>query len=325
MEDLKSLSTLVKVAQTGSFTAAARQLGMTTPAVSKIIARLEKELDTRLFNRTTRQLSLTSQGRVFLEKATHALGELEAAVDRLHEARHEAAGLVRIVSNVAIGKEYVLPLLASFMARHPKVVVEIKFDDGVPDLVREGFDIGIQNLESGEQSYVSRPLGAFPLILVASPGYLARKGIPRSPADLSGHEAVSVRQNSGQAAMWEFRRVDGRSRKPKSGLSDRFLHEPAARLLVAEQYDAVINGALLGMGITVVFAHTVLRYLRDGELKVLLPDFDVRGVGAENNRVYLRYPHREYLPFSVRLLVEFLVDHFRSEENLRFDSHAYAA
>ena len=326
MEDLKSLTSLVRVAQTGSFTAAARQLGMTTPAISKIIARLEKELDTRLFNRTTRQLSLTSQGRLFLERATAALAELDQAVDMLREARHEAAGLVRIATNVAIGKEYILPLLADFMGRYPKVTLEIKFDDGAPDLVREGYDIGIQHWEAGEESYISRPLCAFPLILVASPAYLASRGIPVKPEDLAQHEAVSVRQNSGQVATWQFRPDPGNRKKAlRLRRSELYVHNPRARLIVAEQYDAVINGALLGMGVTVVFAHTVLRYLHSGELKVLLPDYDVTGSGIENNKVFLRYPHREHLPYSVRVLVDFLVAHFRSEENLRFDKHGFAA
>ena len=324
MEDMKNLTTLIAVAQTGSLTAAGRQLGMTTSAVSKLVARYEKDLDARLFNRTTRQLSLTNQGRLFLEKAQHALAELAEAVDQLHESRQEAAGLIRIASNVAIGKEYILPLLADFMARHPKVSVEIKFDDGIADLVREGYDIGIQHIEISEQSYISRPLGQFPMILVASPGYLARKGIPRTPADLSAHDAVSVRQNSGQNAAWEFSRVAEGMRKPRSVQPKPFLHVPAARLLVAEQYDAVINGALLGMGITVVFAQTVLPHLRRGELKVLLPDFEVSGVGIENNRLFLRYPHREYQPYSVRLLVDMLVEHFRNKDSLKFDRHAWA-
>jgi DNA-binding transcriptional LysR family regulator len=320
MESLKNLATVVCVAQTGSFTAAGRQLGLSTPAVSKIVARLEQELDTRLFNRTTRQLSLTSQGQVFLERAGIALRELEGAVDALHEARSEASGLIRIVSNVAIGKEVILPLLARFMSRYPKVSVEMRFDDGVPDLVREGFDIGIHHLEVGEQSYVSRLLGVLPLALVASPEYLSRRGVPRTPADLAAHDAVSVRQNSGQPAVWEFK---ARAARRGRG-AEVYRHEPAARLLVAEQYDAVVNGALLGMGITVVFAHTVLRHLRAGDLRVLLPEYEVRGTGVEGNRIQLRYPHRRHLPFSVRLLVDFLVEHFRDEENLRFDAQAYA-
>ena len=265
MQDLKSITVLVRVAQAGSFTAAARQLGMSTPAVSKIVARLERDLDTRLFNRTTRQLSLTNHGRLFLERARAALGEMDRAVEMLREARHEPAGSVRIATNVAVGKEFLLPVLADFMARYPKVALEIKFDDGRIDLVREGFDIGLQNWEAvGERSYVSRLLCELPLILVASPAYLDKRQVPQTPEDLERHEAVSVRQNSGQVAGWEFTADSPRRRKAP------YTIYPRARLLVTEQYDAVINAARLGLGVTVVFAHTVLRELQRGELKVLL-------------------------------------------------------
>jgi LysR family transcriptional activator of dmlA len=327
MEDLKSLTALVLVVQTSSFTAAASQMGITAAAVSKIIGRLEKELDTRLLNRTTRQVSLTNHGRLFVEKATAALNQLDQAVDLLRESRNEPAGLVRIATNVAIGKEYILPLLADFMNQYPKVSLEMRFDDRAPDLVREGFDLGIQHWETGEKSFVARHLGDFPMILVASPAYLERKGIPRTPQDLAQHEAVSIKLNSGQLATWEFRldRAKQGNDAGETGKDEVHVHRPKARLLITEQYDAVVNGVLLGLGVTVVFAHCVLRYLRTNELKVLLPDYDIKGAGVENNRVFLRYPHREHLPYSVRVLVDFLSDHFRNQDNLSFDRHLHAA
>lgn len=323
MDELRTLTTFAQVSQHGSFTEAARHLGMTTAAVSKIIMRLERHLDTRLFKRTTRQLSLTSEGRLFLDKVKAALAQLNQGMDMLREGRHEPAGLVRVLTNAAFGKDHLLPRMAAFLERYPKVDLDIRFDDSQLDLIKEGYDMAIQVRDATEKSYISRRLCDLPLVLVASPAYLARRGIPRSVEDLRRHECITVRLTSGQNAAWEFRRLAPTGRRGTTKM-ERDHYQPKGRLIVVGQYDAVLDAALAGLGPTVVFAHSVLRYLRSGELKVLLPDYRIKGGGTENTQIYLCYPHREYLPFNVRVLVEYLVESFRDYPEPRLDPAWFA-
>jgi DNA-binding transcriptional LysR family regulator len=326
MNDLKGFELLVSVARTGSFTETAKLKGLTAAAVSKIVSRLEREIGVRFFSRTTRQVTLTKQGRIFVEKTTAGLEQFDEAICILRQEMNEPIGQVRITTNAAFGKELILPLLPHFFERHPKVDLEICFNDGVLDLVKEGFDIGIQTQPKGEGSYISRLLCKPPLALIASPAYLKRYGKPSTPEDLEHHQCINVRLRSGQLAQWEFvSRQTKKRRNAQAGSSDTYLLTPRGRLLVSDQYDAIVNSALTGLGITVVYAHSVLRYLRHGELKVLLPDFEVGGESIENNGIYIRYPHRTFLPSATRAFADFLTEHFKMEENSEFDWHRYAA
>lgn len=310
MDDLKALKAFRAVSRCGSFTAAARQLGMTTAAVSKSVGRLEKQLDTRLFNRSTRQLSLTDEGRLFLEKVNSALDTLDEGVDRLHEHRRQPAGVISIATATAFGKDHLLARLADFLDRYPRIRLEMRFDDSRIDLIREGYDLSIQFRPPSEQTYIARALCELPMVLVGSPDYLARRGIPGTVAELKEHERVTLRQESGQIAAWQFHRLDRNPGKGDSRLrAER--HLPEGRLLLAGQYDAVLDSALAGHGLTVTYADSVLRYLKTGELKILLPDYRITGGGLESTRIYLCYPHKEYLSYNTRTLIDFLVDSFR--------------
>lgn len=316
MNDLKSFELLVSVAQTGSFTATARQKGLTTAAVSKIVSRLEREVGVRFFSRTTRQVSLTSQGRIFVEKAALALEQFDHAMGLLHEGKNEPSGSVRVTTNAAFGKDLIVPLLPGFLDRFPKVDLEIRFHDGMLDLVKEGYDLGIQNQPQGEGTYVSRLLCQLPLALVASPAYLKRFGTPVIPQDLVHHQCVNVRLSSGQAARWKFVPLTAPGSAANQAAPGEHLHIPNGRVLVSEQYDAVVNAALAGLGLTVVFAQSVMRYLQTGELQVVLPDFEVEAGSLENNHVYIRYPHREYLPLATRAFIDFLLTHFKQQDSM---------
>lgn len=318
MKDLKQLRAFVAVAESGSFTAAAQHLGMTTPAVSKAVSRLEEALDTRLFRRTTRRIALTEEGRLYLTRVTSALAELDRAEDLLKESRQEPSGVIRVLTNAAVGKHYLLPIVAPFLGRYPKIDLELRFDDGQYDLVKEGFDFSLQLAPAREISQVCRHLMDLDLelVLVASPRYLASHGVPRTPADLARHRCINVLRHSGHDGIWEF---------SGEACSEPEVVHPQGRLLVAGQYDAVLDAALQGLGVTVVFANSALPYLRAGELRILLPEYDVKGGGLENQSLHVRYPHRRFMRFAVRLLLDYLVEHFRSEAQIKFDRHRFAA
>ena len=311
IDDLRSLQYFVLAAQCGSFTAAAARLGITPAAVSRCIMRLEAQLNTRLFNRTTRQLHLTDAGRRFMQRAAAAIGELDRGVEELAAAQNRAAGLLRISTITSFGKRHVIPLLPAFLARHPDVDVEVSFDEGKADLVAHGFDVGIRRGQSGDASYVSRSLCTLPLVVVASPAYLAGRGVPACPEDLRRHDCIGVRLPSGMTPKWEFGAEAGAS----------FVFEPHCRLVVSAQLDAVVDAALAGLGVTTLIADTVLSHLQRGDLKLLLADWPVRG----DTEIFLQYPHRDYLAFRVRVMVDYLVAHFQDIGNRPYDRTSLAA
>lgn len=321
MDDLRNLVAFARVARVGTFTGAAAELGLTTAAVSKIISRLEVRLASRLFTRSTRQLALTAEGRLYLEKVEAALSQLQEAEAQLLERRKEAAGNLRLWTSVAIGKDHVLPMLAEFLERWPKVTVDVRCDDQVPNLIASGYDVAIHHASLGSGTSVIKRLAELPLVLVASPAYLERRGVPRTLEDLAMHECIATHSSAVLAARWEFRR-----RQPKGGRTATAVVSPRGRVRIADQYDAVLDAALCGLGATLVFAHSAIRHLESGKLRVLLPDWQPYGGGSvETNRIRLWYPNRTYVPYNVRVLVDFLSARFRSQEQLQFDPYRWAA
>ncbi len=321
MDDMKNLVAFVRVARGGSFTAAAAELGITTAAVSKIVSRLEKRMATRLFTRSTRRLALTNEGALFLEKVEAALAQLEEARTILLEKRKEPVGTLRLWTSVAIGKDHVLPMLSEFLELWPKVSVDIRCDDHVPNLIASGYDIAVHHASLGKGTSVIKRLAELPLVLVASPAYLAKRGVPTCPEDLAHHDCIGTHSSAVPAARWEFRKIHGR---PSRGPNAVVL--PRGRVTIADQYEAVLDAARCGLGATLVFAHSAIRYLESGQLKVLLPDWKpLAGAALETNTVQLWYPNRTYIPYNVRVLVDFLTARFRSQERLAFDPHRWAA
>lgn len=321
MDDMRNLVAFVRVARIGSFTGAAAELGLTTPAVSKIVSRLEARLASRLFTRSTRQLALTTEGRLFLDKVEAALTQIQEAEAQLLERRKEAAGNLRLWTSVAIGKVHVLPMLAEFLERWPKVSVDVRCDDQVPNLIASGYDVAIHHASLGSGTSVIKRLAELPLVLVASPSYLEQHGVPRTPEELAAHECIATHSSSVIAARWEFRR-----RQSRGGRAPSAVVVPRGRVRIADQYEAVLDAAICGLGATLVFAHSAIRPLESGQLKVLLPDWQPYAGGAvETNRIRLWYPNRTYVPYNVRVLVDFLSASFRGLEQLEFDPLRWAA
>ena len=184
LKNVQGLVSFVESATGGSFTAAASRLGVTPAAVGKNVARLEGELGVRLFNRTTRRLSLTDEGKAFLAEAGDALRRLEDAVDNVTLAATEPSGRVRISCSTSFGRRFVLPLLSDIARRHPKLDLELVLDNRIVDMLAEGFDIAVRGGTLGDSSLVAKHVCRLYSVLVASPAYLRRHGVPASPADL---------------------------------------------------------------------------------------------------------------------------------------------
>jgi len=299
---VRAILSFVEAVDAGSFAAASRALGISAAAVSKNVAGLEQALGVRLMNRTTRTLSLTDEGTLFLKQARIALEALDAAVDVLAEQRFETRGHVRISTSAAFGRDHLMPVLPGLQTRYPALSVEVDFDDRVIDLVRDGYDLALRGGHVADSALVARPICQLNMVLVASPDYLARQGMPATPQDLAVHRLIARRFLAGRVSPWNFRCADG------SLITQDLEHA----VLTLSAPEALTQSAVLGMGIAQVGVHHAWSYLQSGQLKALL-------VGQHDPGHYemvLQYPHRALMAPRVRVTVDYLLAAFAADEAL---------
>ena len=314
MKDLRGISTFREAARAGNFSNAARKLAVTPAAISRAISRLEGQLGIRLFSRTTSEFQLTAEGRELLRVIGSRLDDLEVILEEFRIGAGTPVGRLRVSLTNSHGKFYVLPRLPKFLEQNPQIEVEIGFDDNRRNLIASGFDVGTSYGAPDDEAYISRVVCRPQLILVASPDYLARRGVPRKPEDLVGHDAVNVRFGGGPALSWEFLPRPGNPAPP-------FVHQPTDHVVLSDQIDGVVQAAAAGLGLTVCHSYSALHYLNHGLLKTLLTDYDVHGrFGTEEVHVF--FPHREHVSPRVRNFVQFLVD--ETSDNV-IDAAAFAA
>jgi len=303
MKNLQGLLSFLEAGSAGSFTLAAARLDLTPAAVSKNVQKLEAELGVRLFNRSTRRIRLTTEGEAFALQARDALRALDDAVANVAQGQAEPSGRVRISVGSSFGRRYVLPVLPGLLQRHPLLQVDVSLDNRTADLVGEGFDIGIRGGMLRDSSLVARRVAKLPLVLVASPDYLAHRGTPKSQADLAGHELLGTRFASGTVSTWRFR-----TRKPEAGVLD---WTPPARLQASDP-EALVDLAVVGAGILQVALHHAVPALRAGQLKLLLGHVH----DPDEREIVLHYPHRQFLSPRVRVVVDALLSHFAGAVDL---------
>jgi len=294
MDRLDAMRTFVRVAELGSFSAVAHQLGVARSVVTRQVAALEAHLGTRLMVRSTRKLSLTSAGTAYLEKSRVILNLVEAAETDVAEARAAARGSIRIGLPLSFGLKRLTPLLLEFAERHPAVSLDMDYTDRRVDLVGEGFDLSIRITSRLAPGDVVRRLGACRLLVVASPQYLARHGRPVRPADLASHECLTYTGDASRGA-WTFE-VDGRLET---------VHVQSR--LSGNNGDVLADAAARGLGVTLQPDFIVEPYLAEGRLEQVLPDVAPTELG-----VYALLPGGRHQPHRVRLLVDFLAERLRS-------------
>lgn len=260
MNSLNGVSLFVQVAESGSFVEAARLAGVSPSAASKSISRLEQRLATRLLHRSTRSLSLTTEGALYLETCRQVLAQLQSVEARLSTAVEQPQGIVRVSLPMVGG--FLLPALSAFSVRHPAVHLHLEFTDRLVDVIAEGFDIVIRTGPLQDSRLSTRPLTHFTAKVVGSPSYFARKGIPRHPTELAAHECLHYRfPHSGKLEPWRF--------VPHAMAGD--LHLPAT--LVCNSLEARIHYARQGLGIAWVPDFSVSAHLQDGSLLSVLDEF----------------------------------------------------
>jgi DNA-binding transcriptional LysR family regulator len=306
MKNLQGLLSFLESSSAGSFTLAAARLALTPAAVSKNVQKLEAELGVRLFNRSTRRIRLTAEGEAFALQAREALRALDEAVAHVaHVAQGQAepSGRVRISVGSSFGRRHVLPALPGLLQKHPLLQVDVSLDNRTADLVGEGFDIGIRGGVVRDSSLVARRVAQLPLVLVASPECLARRGVPRSQADLLAHELLATRFPSGAVSNWRFR--------PSEPGGQALDWTPPARLHASDP-EALVDLAVAGAGVLQVALHHAVPALRAGQLKLLLGGIH----DTDDRAIVLHYPHRQFLSPRVRVVVDTLLAHFAAAADL---------
>lgn len=257
MDRMDQLSVFLAIVDHGSLAGAARQSGRSPPAVTRILNELEAGLGVRLAERTTRRLALTDAGSRLAEHARRLLGDLDESLRDVAGEGAAPRGRLRVSAPVSFGRMHLMPVLMKFLDAYPRVGAELSLEDRPVDLIEEGIDLAVRIAHLPESSLVARRLGAVRRILVASPRYLDRRGRPRQPAELAGHDIVLF-ANSSTGASWRFADREVR-------LTARFQ---------VNRSEAAIAAARDGKGITRVLSYQVAPYLADGSLVRLMRDHE---------------------------------------------------
>lgn len=290
MDNLGALNVFVLAADTRSFTTAGHQLGLSSSAVGKAITRLEERLGVRLFHRSTRSITLTAEGAMFLERCRHILCELEVAETELAQTREAPRGKLRI--SLPIINALTVPPLNDFMRAYPEVQLDLEFGDHLVDIIEEGFDAVIRAGDVADSRLMSRVLGEFHLELVASPAYLARAGVPRVPEDLAGHACLLHRfATSRKFERWPLVR---------DGQDLEIAIKPAA---VANTIEPLLLMATEGLGITCLPDVLVREHIEGGRLITVLDDFV-----AHAGTMRILWPSSRYLSPKLRAFVDFMCE-----------------
>lgn len=287
MDRIDSMRLFVRVAELGSFSAAAQQMNVERSAVTRKIAALEAHLGAKLIARSTRRLSLTSAGAPYLEKCREILSLVEAAEADLTENRQAPRGHMRITLPFSFGIHQLMPMFGDFMNANPEVSIELDFSDQRVNLIEGGFDLAIRITERLGQGDVARKIGSSKGAVVASPEYLKRHGRPRHPGELANHECFGYLLAT--RSSWPFI-IDGESQ-----------WFPVSGRLQANSGDALLVSAIHGLGISRAPTFVVERAVRAGLLEVVLKKFQGPEMG-----IYAVFPSNRYVPHRVRSLVEYL-------------------
>jgi DNA-binding transcriptional LysR family regulator len=316
LQELGHLRAFAEVVKSGSFSEAARRLNLSTAAVSRSISKIESELGLRLLMRNTRNIHLTDVGRSYYEAVRTAIDNFTEASDAIVSDTKQIAGTIRAAMPGTWTRTHVLPALGAFLDEHPRIDIELSFFDLLPDLVSGGFDVGVQYSEPVDNAYIARCIHKVLVYLVASPTYLAKHGIPKTPADLMNHDCINVQLSSGT--------VTWRLIPDSAGNGEEHVHVPRGRLFMLNHYESMLQAAVNDLGIAVADVSSALPLLEEGKLRVVLPNYHVTGTERGALKVMMIYPHRHYVPLRVRLFMDFLASLGNNEADMGFRPHDFA-
>lgn len=291
MDRLSSISAFVQVAERLSFVAAGRALGVSASAVGKSVARLEESLGVRLFQRTTRQVSLTEEGAEFHRRCRRILDDLRDAEQTLSGAALTPRGRLRI-SLPTIGYRFLLPIIPEFLGCYPDVDLDLDCNDRLVDVVDDGFDAVIRSGPLTDSSLMAKRLGPFRFMLCAAPSYLERRGWPQTPKDLEDHDCLRFRfPSTGKLEIWRLAGAEGVN--PFHGRAP----------FVCNNMEALRGAALAGLGIAYMPDFLTCDAIKNGTLRSLLEDYLV-----EPGQFSILWPSSRHLSSKLRVFVDFISD-----------------
>jgi DNA-binding transcriptional LysR family regulator len=293
MDKLRALHTFIAIVDRGSLTKAADALGASLPAVVRTLAALESSLGARLLNRTTRRMSLTEEGRQYLERARRIVADLEEADRLLGAQRGELAGTIAVTAPVLFGERHVAPAVTRFLGLHPHMRVNLLLLDRVVNLVEEGLDVAVRIGPLHDSTLIAQPVGAIRRVVVASPGRLRRHGVPEHPRELARLPCLG--SSAAEASHWSFREPGGRAFSVA-------VQGPLQSNLVAP----LLQACEAGLGFAQCLSYQAAPLVEARRLRILLAEYEV-----EPWPVSLTYPSARLLPSRTRAFVEAMKDELR--------------
>jgi DNA-binding transcriptional LysR family regulator len=289
METLANLDCFIQSAMCGSFSAAARRLGVTPAAVSRSVAILERNLGVRLFQRSSRSLTITEDGERFLASIAESVESIQSAIAGVKTHAGKPAGTLKVSVSPTFGLDHVLPMLPAFLERYPDVHVDWSFENRQVDLIGEGFDVAIGGGMELAPRVAAQRLAPLHVIAVASPEFLNCCQLPRHPDELTRMEGISMRSAlTGRLRVWRLR--------SREGVEATLQHK--ARI-VADDPEAICRAALLGLGVAMIAIPYVERHLESGALQRLLPEWH-----ADLGDISLYFSNQKMLPAKTRAFVD---------------------
>lgn len=293
MDNFSDIAFFALIVKQGSMAATAQELGLTPPAVSKRLALIEKRLGVRLLQRTTRQISLTPEGETYLNQGAQVLASLEELERSVSGSRNSPKGVIKIGATLGFGRRYIAPAIAKFSDLYPEVEVQLTLNDRPINIVEKGLDAVIRFGELPDVRLTARLLANNHRVLCAAPSYLKKMSAPENPKDLSKHLCLFIREADESYGTWHFRQGHKAESIKVQGP------------LTSNDGESVIRWALEGRGIMVRSIWDAAQYISSGQLKVLLPEWDLPSAD-----VYVVFPTRNNLSAKTRAFVDFLLDEF---------------
>ena len=290
------------LASAGSLSAAARELGVTTPAVSKHLAQMEARLGVSLVNRTTRRMGMTPEGELYLEHARRILGEIDGMQELLGVSKGTPKGLLRVNATLGFGRSHVAPLISRFVRKHPQMEVQLQLSVNPPALTDDSFDVCIRFGAPPDARVIARHIAPNRRLLCASPAYLARHGTPKVPNDLIKHNCIGIRQGEEAYGLWRLTAGRGKNATTEA-IKTR-------GNLTTNDGEIAVNWALDGHGILMRAEWDIERFLANGRLVQVLPQH-----ATPDADIYAVYPQRHQLAVRVRAFVDFVALAFKQQSD----------
>jgi LysR family transcriptional regulator for bpeEF and oprC len=309
MNKLQAMEVFIQVVDAGSFTRAADTLQMPKATVSTLVQALEAALSTKLLHRTTRQVTVTTDGAAYYERCVRILSDVRDAEESLSRTRLSPSGRLRVDAPTGLSSEILVPALPSFFERYPDIMLELGSTDRPVDLIEEGVDCAVRGGDLVDTSLIARRVGVINFVTAASPIYLRRFGTPQHPRDLERHRCVNYfSAKTGKTYDWDFRRGNEKIDIPMPGV------------IALNDSNAYVRAGLAGLGIIQMSDYLMMEHVHSGRMVQVLPDWT-----SEPVPVHIVYPQNRHLSAKVRVFVEWVSELFARHPYMQVGSVGSAA